>query len=263
MVAVASFHRAGGRIEDAMWSTIESFVEAVSNNWRRPDRGIWEVRGEPRHFVHSKVMCWLAVDRAITLAEALGKDVGLVRWRALREEIHADVLARGWNERLGSFVQYYGAECTDAALLMIPMVGFLPADDERMRSTVRRISEELTVNGLLRRYPVERTDDGFGSEEGVFTMCTLWLVAYHIFVGELEQARGLFNRVLAAGNHLGLFSEMVDACSGQALGNFPQAFTHVSLIHTARNLDLALRRREALRHEDVRVGEPGGKKEVS
>jgi GH15 family glucan-1,4-alpha-glucosidase len=263
MVAVASFYRAGGEIEDAMWSTIESFVQAVTDNWRRPDRGIWEVRGEPRHFVHSKLMCWLAVDRAVLLAEALGKDIDIERWRAVREEIRADVLAQGWNERLQSFVQYYGADFTDAALLMMPMVGFLAADDPRMRSTVRRIRQELTVNGLLRRYPAERTDDGFESEEGVFTMCTLWLVAYLIFVDELEEACRLFERVLAAGNHLGLFSEMVDARSGEALGNFPQAFTHVSLIHTARNLDLALRRRDALPQEELRVGEPGGKKEAS
>ena len=259
LVATATFHRAGGQITDAMWSTIESFVRAVLNNWRRPGRGIWEVRGQRRHFVYSKVMCWLALDRAIALAQALGKPVELERWRAVRAEIHADALAHGWNERLQSFVQYYGAEYTDATLLMMPMVGFLPADDPRMRATVRRIREELDVNGLIRRYPPELTDDGFGSEEGVFTMCTFWLVGYLTFVGELDEARQLFERVLRYGNHLGLFSEMVDPGTGQALGNFPQAFTHVSLIHTARNLDLALRRRAAPPPEEMRVGEAGGK----
>ena len=255
MVALATFHRAGGKITRPMWTTIESFVNAVINNWRRPGRGLWEMRGKPRHFVNSKVMCWLAMDRAIALAEALQKPVDLESWRALREEIHADVLANGWNERLQSFVQYYGADYTDAALLMMPMVGFLPPEDPRMRSTVRRIREELEVNGLLRRYPPDLTDDGFGSEEGIFIMCTFWLVGYLTFIGELDEARELFERVLTSGNHLGLFSEMVDPVTGEALGNFPQALTHVSLIHSARNLDLALRERKAPPPEELRLGE--------
>jgi len=213
------------------------------------------VRGEQRHFVHSKLMCWLALDRAIALGEELGKEVEFDRWRAAREEIRGDIMEHGWNERLQSFVQYYGAEYTDASLLMMPMVGFLPPEDERMRSTVRRMRSELTVNGLLRRYPADLTDDGFDSEEGVFTMCTLWLVGYLTFVGELDEAQALFERVLECGNHLGLFSEMTNASTGEALGNFPQAFTHVSLIHTARNLDLALRRQEAPGAEEMRVGE--------
>ncbi len=260
MVALATFHRAGGHITEDIWSTIESLVQAVIKNWQRPGRGIWEVRGAMRHFVYSKVMCWLAMDRAIALAEALGKGVDLDRWQAVREEIRADVLAHGWNERLQSFVQYYGADYTDAALLMMPMVGFLPAEDPRMRSTVRHIREELAVNGLLRRYPPDLTDDGFGSEEGVFTMCTLWLVGYLTSTGELDEARQLFERVLQCGNHLGLFSEMVDSATGEALGNFPQAFTHVSLIHTARNLDLALRQREALPPDELRAGESGSER---
>ena len=259
MVAVATFHRAGGEITDATWSTIESFVGAVMKNWRRQGRGIWEVRGEQRQFVFSKVMCWLAMDRALALAEALEKPADLDLWRTVREEIHADVLENGWNEERQSFVQYYGADYTDAALLMIPMVGFLPADDPRMRSTVKRIREELEVNGMIRRYPADLTDDGFGSEEGVFTMCTLWLVGYLIFTGELDEAQQLFERVLACGNHLGLFSEMIDSTTGEALGNFPQAFTHVSLIHTARNLDLALRERAAPPHEQVRLGDHTGR----
>lgn len=263
LVALATFQRAGGQISANIWAGLESFVQAVVDNWRRPDRGIWEVRGEPRHFVHSKVMCWLAMDRAVALAEALGKDADLDRWRAVRDEIRADVLSRGWSEHHQSFVQYYGAEHTDAALLMMPMVGFLPAEDARMRSTVRRIRAELGVNGLLRRYPPDLTDDGFGSEEGIFTMCTLWLVGYLTFVGELDEARQLFERVLEGGNHLGLFSEMIDQATGEALGNFPQAFTHVSLIHTARNLDLALRERGAPAPDELRVGEPSSQESAS
>jgi GH15 family glucan-1,4-alpha-glucosidase len=255
MVACATYHRAGGEISNEMWSSIESFAEAAIKNWGRPDRGIWEVRGPMRHFVYSKVMCWLAVDRAITLAQALNKTVDLDRWRAVREEIRADVLERGWNERLQSFVQYYGAEHTDAALLMLPFVGFLPADDPRMLSTARRIQEELGEDGLLRRYAAERSDDGVGGEEGVFTMCSLWLAGYLTFVGELEEARKIFERVLACGNHLGLFSEMVNPRTGEALGNFLQAFTHVSFIHTARNLDLALSARELPAPQEMRLGE--------
>lgn len=257
MVACATYHRAGGEISNEMWSSIESFAEAAIRHWRRPDRGIWEVRGAMRHFVYSKVMCWLAVDRAILLAEALKKPVDLVRWRSVREEIRADVLERGWNGRLRSFVQYYGAEHTDAALLMLPFVGFLPADDPRMLSTARRIQEELGEEGLLRRYARERSDDGVGGEEGVFTMCSLWLAGYLTFVGELEEARQIFERVLVCGNHLGLFSEMVNSRTGEALGNFIQAFTHVSFIHTARNLDLALSARELPAPQEMRLGESG------
>ena len=153
-------------------------------------------------------------------------------------------------------MQYYGAEHTDAALLMISMVGFLPAEDPRMRSTALRIRKELSAEGMLRRYPTQRTDDGVGGPEGVFTMCTLWLVGYLTFIGELDEAQALFERVLGYGNHLGLFSEMVDPRTGDALGNFPQAFTHVSLIHTIRNLDLALTRRETPAREEMRIGEP-------
>ncbi|MDZ4278885.1 MAG: glycoside hydrolase family 15 protein [Dehalococcoidia bacterium] len=254
MVAIATFHRAGGTLTDAMWSTVESFVEAVMENWRRPDRGMWEVRGKPRHFVHSKVMCWLAMDRAVVVAEAMNEPVDLDRWRSVRDEIQDDVLHHGWHEELRSFVQHYGADYTDAALLMIPMVGFLPPDDLRLVSTVKRIRQELEVNGLLRRYPPPDTDDGFDSEEGAFTMCTLWLIGYLTFVGEIDEAQRLFERVLDVGNHLGLYSEMIDATTGDALGNFPQAFTHVSLIHTARNLDLALSQRQAPPKEELQVG---------
>ncbi len=254
MIACSSFHRAGGTINDEMWSTIESFAQAVIDNWRRPDRGIWEVRGRRRHFVHSKVMCWLALDRSIAIGEATARGTDLARWRRTRDAIHSEVLRRGWNEERRSFVQYYGADHTDAALFMLPMAGFLPADDPRMRSTAKRIREELDAEGMLQRYPTERTDDGVGGPEGVLTMCTLWLAGYLTSVGDLDDAQALFERILGYGNHLGLFSEMVDPRTGDALGNFPQAFTHVSLIHTIRNLDLALRRREAPAPEETQLG---------
>jgi GH15 family glucan-1,4-alpha-glucosidase len=240
LLACATYHRSGGPISDAMWDMILSFVEAVIGNWQRPDRGIWEVRGEKRHFVHSRVMCWVAMDRAIGLAEALGKDEDLTLWRRVRQEICDDVLANGWSQRKHAFVQHYGSENVDASNLLIPMVGFLPADDPRVISTVERVREELSHNGFIRRYRWEATDDGLKGEEGAFTMCTLWLVGALIYLGRLPEAQALFEKVLGCASHLGLFSEMVEPESGEALGNFPQAFTHVSLIHTARNLDIAL-----------------------
>jgi GH15 family glucan-1,4-alpha-glucosidase len=240
LLACATYRRSGGAITDVMWDMVLSFVGAVIDNWQRPDRGIWEVRGQMRHFVHSKFMCWVAMDRAIGLAEALGKEVDLTLWRRVREQIRNDVLANGWSARKRAFVQHYGSDAMDASNLLIPMVGFLPADDPRVVSTVERIQQELCLDGFVRRYRWEETDDGLGGEEGAFTMCTLWLVGALIFLGRVQEAQELFEKVLACANHLGLFSEMVDPETGEALGNFPQAFTHVSLIHAARNLDIAL-----------------------
>lgn len=244
VLSFASFYRAGGYIGDALWALTESLVEAAVSNWRLPDHGIWEVRGERRHFVYSKLMCWAALDRGIRLAKALDKAVDLQRWQQARRAIHRDVLARGWNERIGSFVQSYGSDVLDASLLFMPMVGFLPAKDPLMESTILRIQQELSVNGLVRRYLPGQADNGLGTDEGTFTMCTLWLVGCLIQLGRLEEAQRLFERVISLGNHVGLFSEMVDPQSGEFLGNYPQAFTHIALIHTARNLDRALRQAE-------------------
>jgi GH15 family glucan-1,4-alpha-glucosidase len=242
IVAVATFHRAGGEINDRLWATVQSFVDAVISNWDRPDCSIWEVRSRKRHFVYSKVMCWMAMDRAISIAEAAQKPADLRLWRKVRDEIREDILKRGWNDRLQSFVQYYGASHTDAVLLMMPLVGFLPPDDPRMQSTILRIRQELEVNGLLRRYQPHRADDGVGGEEGIFLMCTLWLAGCLTMIGDIGEATRLVERVLQQANHLGLFSEMVNPLTGEALGNFPQAFTHVSLIHTLHNLDIAMSR---------------------
>ncbi len=244
VLSFASFYRAGGHIGDALWALTESLVEAAVSNWRLPDHSIWEVRGERRHFVYSKLMCWVALDRGIRLAKALGKPVDLERWQQAKRTIHQDVLARGWNERVGSFVQSYGSDVLDASLLFMPMVGFLPAKDPRMESTILRIQQELSVNGLLRRYLPQQADNGLGTDEGTFTMCTFWLIGCLVQLGRLAEAQGLFERVISLSNHVGLFSEMVDPQSGEFLGNYPQAFTHIALIHTARNLDLALRQAE-------------------
>jgi GH15 family glucan-1,4-alpha-glucosidase len=244
VLSLASFYRAGGHIGDALWALTESLVEAAVSNWRLPDHGLWEVRGERRHFVYSKLMCWAALDRGIRLAKALGKAVDLQRWQEAKRAIHRDVLARGWNERLGAFVQSYGSDALDASLLFMPMVGFLPARDPLMETTILRIQQELSVNGLVRRYLPWQADNGLGTDEGALTMCTFWLIGCLIQLGRLEEAQRLFERVLSLSNHLGLFSEMVDPESGEFLGNYPQAFTHIALIHTAGNLDRALRQAE-------------------
>ena len=241
MIAYTSYVRGGGELTAEIRSAVEQIGDRAAKNWNLPDCGIWEVRGPMRHFVHSKVMCWLAVDGAIALAESLELGAKVEKWNEARDQIRTSVLRDGWNEEIGSFVQYYGAKHTDASLLMIPFVDFLPATDERMRSTVKRIRDELEENGLIRRYRPERTDDGLGGgAEGAFLMCTLWLAGYMVLIDELGEAQQLFERALSKANQLGLFSEMVNTKTGEMLGNFPQAFTHLSLIHTARNLDAAI-----------------------
>ncbi len=240
MIAYTSYLQDGGELTDDIRSAIEQIADRATKNWKLPDCGIWEIRGPMKHFVHSKVMCWRALDGAITLGEPLQwKQVS--RWKEARDEVRSSVLRDGWNEDIGSFVQYYGASHTDASLLMIPFVGFLPPTDTKMVATARRIREELEDGGFIRRYRAECTDDGLGGdEEGAFLMCTLWLAGYLAVIGEIQDAEELFQRVLQSANSLGLFSEMVNPKTGEMLGNFPQAFTHLSLIHTARNLDAAM-----------------------
>jgi GH15 family glucan-1,4-alpha-glucosidase len=244
LLAFASYYRAGGYIDDSFWRLAETLVEGAVANWQQPDNGIWEVRGERRHFVYSKLMCWVAVDRGIRLAQALGKPVDLTRWRQAREAIRSDILANAYNAKVGAFVQSYGSDSPDASLLFMPMAGFLPASDPRMLSTINLIRRELSVDGLVRRYLPEKTDDGIGTDEGTFTMCTFWLIGCLILLGQLNEAQRMFEKAISFSNHVGLFSEMVDPDTGEFLGNYPQAFTHIALIHTARNLDRALRQAE-------------------
>ncbi len=244
LLSFASYYRAGGHIDDTLWHLTETLVEAAVNNWRLPDHGIWEVRAEPRQFVYSKLMCWVAVDRGIRLAKALGRPADVQRWQQARRAIREDILANAWSERAGAFGQSYGSDVLDASLLFMPMVGFLPVKDPRMEATILRIQQELSVNGLVRRYLPWQVDDGLASDEGTFTMCTLWLVGCLIQLGRLEEAQRLFEKVISLRNHVELFSEMVDAESGEFLGNYPQAFTHIALIHTTRSLDRALRQAE-------------------
>ncbi|MDP2673920.1 MAG: glycoside hydrolase family 15 protein [Dehalococcoidia bacterium] len=240
LLSFDSYHRAGGIIDDSLWILAEAMVESALRNWQKPDNGIWEIRSEPRHYTYSKLMAWAAVDRGLRLAQALKRPVDFPRWRAASAEIKASLLENGWNEKRRSFVQSYGASNLDASALFIPMVGFLSGEDPRMVSTIAAVQKELVHNGFVRRYLPSEADDGIGGEEGAFTMCSLWLAGSLVTSGRLDEAREIFERVTRVGNHVGLFSEMVEPKTGEFLGNYPQAFTHIALIHTARNLDRAL-----------------------
>src|SRR3989440_7608575 len=224
-------------LKEPLWAMMRSLVEYVCGHWQEADRGIWEVRGEPRHFVYSKAMCWVALDRGIQAAEQLDLEADLPRWHLVREQIRADILAHGYNPTLGAFTQAYDERVLDASTLMLPLVGFIAADDPRMRSTVERIIEQLTdEQGFVYRY---RSDDGLAGSEGIFTMCTFWLVDNLAMLGRVDESRSLFERVLTYGGKLGLFSEEIDPGTSMALGNYPQAFSHMALINSALNLQKA------------------------
>ncbi|MDB5509847.1 MAG: glycosyl hydrolase [Hyphomicrobiales bacterium] len=212
-------------------------LEYLSGLWREPDEGIWEVRGERRHFTHSKVMAWVAFDRAASLVPHSEEEaLSVARWRAVADDIHADVCARGFDPELGSFVQSYGSKQLDASLLQIPLVGFLPPDDPRIRGTISAVQDRLTWNGLLLRYDTESVEDGLPPGEGVFLACSFWLVDSLVLIGRRDEARQLFERLLSLTNDVGLLAEEHDPRTGEMLGNFPQAFSHVGLINSALNL---------------------------
>jgi GH15 family glucan-1,4-alpha-glucosidase len=222
--------RSRDQLPDRIWPIIKRQVEAALEHWREPDRGIWEVRGEPQHFTSSKLMCWVAADRGARLAHIRADEATSARWRAAAEEIHADICANALDDR-GVFVQAYGTTALDASVLLMPLVRFLAADDPRIRATVLAIADELTANGLVLRYQVEQTDDGFASDEGTFTICSFWLVSALVEIGELGRARALCERLLSFASPLALYAEELDARTGRHLGNFPQAFTHLALIN--------------------------------
>jgi GH15 family glucan-1,4-alpha-glucosidase len=231
-----SFHsarRAGLQTTDADWALERNIVEFVCERWRDPDEGIWEVRSGREHFVHSKVMAWVAVDRGIAAIERWQRRGPLDRWKGVRDEIRAEVLDKGYDSERGTFVRAYGSTELDANLLMLPLVGFLPATDPRMRRTIDAISEELQVDGLVFRYRSTETADGLPPGEGVFLMCTFWLAKCHMLLGRLDEARASFERVLSLCNDVGLLSEQYDTRARRLLGNYPQAFSHTGLITTA------------------------------
>ena len=235
--------RSRDQLPDRLWPIIKRQVEAALAHWREPDRGIWEVRGEPRHFTSSKMMCWVAADRGARLARIRADDATATRWEGAAAEIHADICANGLDER-GVFVQHYDTKTLDASVLLMPLVRFLPPDDDRIRDTVLAIAEELTEEGLLLRYRVDETDDGFSGEEGTFTICSFWLVSALVEIGELARARGLCEKLLSYASPLALYAEELDPVTGRHLGNFPQAFTHLALINAVVHIISAERRLE-------------------
>jgi alpha,alpha-trehalase len=222
--------RSRDQLPDRLWPIIKRQVEAALANWREPDRGIWEVRGEPKHFTSSKLMCWVAADRGARLARIRADEATAARWEAAAAEIHADICENGLDGR-GVFVQHYETEALDASVLLMPLVRFLPADDPRIRDTVIAIADDLTQEGLVLRYRVDETDDGFAGEEGTFTICSFWLVSALVEIGELARARALCEKLLSYASPLALYAEQIDASTGRHLGNFPQAFTHLALIN--------------------------------
>jgi GH15 family glucan-1,4-alpha-glucosidase len=237
--------RARDRLDERSWPIIERQVEAALAHWREPDQGIWEVRGPPQHFTASKVMCWVAVDRGAKLAELRGDRERAARWRVAADEIHADVCANGLDER-GVFCQHYDTTALDASALLIPLLGFLPPEDPRVRATVVAIADELTEDELVLRYRVEETEDGFNGEEGTFTICSFWLVSALVEIGEVGRARALCAKLLSFASPLLLYAEEIDPHSGRHLGNFPQAFSHLALINAVMHL---IRADEQLRQE--------------
>jgi alpha,alpha-trehalase len=222
-------------LPERIWPILVKQVEAALESWRHADRGIWEIRGDPKHFTSSKLMCWVAADRGARLAEIREDLEYAARWQTAAAEIKADICANALDER-GVFCQHYETDALDASVLLMPLVRFLPPDDERVRSTVLAIAEELTVDGLVLRYRVQETDDGLTGEEGTFTICSFWLVAALVEIGELARARELCEKLLSYTSPLGLYAEEIDPRSGRHLGNFPQAFTHLALINAVMHV---------------------------
>jgi GH15 family glucan-1,4-alpha-glucosidase len=214
-------------------------MDFLEGAWDEPDEGIWEVRGKRRHFVHSKVMAWVAFDRAIRMADRFRHDGPVDRWRELRARVHREVCERGYDADRRTFTQSYGSRGLDAATLMIPMVGFLPPDDERVIGTVEAVQREICVDGYLLRYDTREADDGLPPGEGAFLPCSFWLADCLTLIGRYDEARALFDRLAALANDVGLLAEEYDPRLGRQVGNFPQAFTHVGLVNTAMNLDRA------------------------
>ncbi|MGH9040638.1 MAG: glycoside hydrolase family 15 protein, partial [Acidimicrobiia bacterium] len=221
----------------AAWTLQSTLLEFLESAWTEPDEGIWEVRGPRRHFTHSKVMAWVALDRAVRAVERFGLDGPVERWRARRAEVHEEVCREGFDPDRETFTQYYGSAELDAAVLMIPLVGFLPADDPRMTGTVRAIERELYRDGFVMRYSQpDASVDGLPPGEGAFLACSFWLADNLALQGRTAEARALFERLLDLRNDVGLLAEEYDPSARRLVGNFPQAFSHVGLVNTARNL---------------------------
>jgi len=222
--------------DDSIWHLQCAMLAHLESVWQQPDEGIWEVRGGRQHFTYSKVMAWVAFDRAVKSVEHFGLEGPLDRWREIRDTIHQQVCEQGFNPQRNSFVQSYGSESLDASLLHIPLVGFLPPDDPRVVATVAAIERELVVDGLVMRYLSHEVKDGLPAGEGAFLACSFWLADNLALQGRITEATRLFEQLLSVANDVGLLAEEFDPKAQQQLGNFPQAFSHVALIHTAFNL---------------------------
>ncbi len=222
-------------IPERLWPVLSDQVECAARMWTEPDQGIWEARGQPRHYVSSKLMCWVAMDRGARLAERRGEPEKAERWQALADEISDDILSKGVDKR-GVFRQHYDTDELDASSLLVPLVRFLSPEDERVRATVMAIRDELTEGGLVLRYRTEATDDGLSGEEGTFLICSFWLVSALSEIGEHREAEHLCERLLSYSSPLELYAEELEASSGRHLGNFPQAFTHLALINAVTHV---------------------------
>jgi GH15 family glucan-1,4-alpha-glucosidase len=234
-----------GRIEPRLWPRWRAIVDYVGTIWRRPDDGIWEARGPQRHYTYSKVMAWVVFDRAVRVAERFGMEAPAERWAAIRDEIHAEVCEQGYDPERHTFTQYYGSKELDASVLNIPIVGFLPGDDERVTGTIDAVWRELGRDSFVSRYSTAETDDGLPGDEGQFLACSFWLVNALARNGRVEDARTLFERLIGLSNDLGLLAEEYDVARGRQVGNFPQAFSHLTLILAARAIATAQERATA------------------
>ncbi|MGH2533482.1 MAG: glycoside hydrolase family 15 protein [Thermomicrobiales bacterium] len=253
-------------IDPNVWLLMRDVADHICTVWRQPDQGIWEVRGEARHYVYSKVMCWVGLDRAVRLADKMAAGGEVERWTRERDAIFAEIVERGYDRERNAFMMAYGSTDVDAAVLRLPLVGFLPADDPRIVGTIELIQRELQQDGLVHRY---RTDDNLPGGEGAFSICTYWLIDCLTALGRIDEAKAIFDRMLTYASDLGLFAEEVDPATGAALGNYPRAFTHLALIDAGVDLTEALQRRAAMpgelgerarevRRGRTRRGEPGG-----
>jgi GH15 family glucan-1,4-alpha-glucosidase len=236
MDALHQARRGGIAASESGWALQLAFLDHLATIWKEPDESIWEIRGPRRHFVYSKVMAWVAFDRAIKSAEGFNLEGPLSAWRDLRAEIHEEVCRRGYDPDMGSFVQAYGSKEVDASLLLLPVVGFLPPSDPRIHGTVAAVERDLMVDGFVRRYDTSRVDDGLPPGEGAFLACSFWLVDAYALIGRVSDAHALYERLLALRNDVGLLSEEYDPVAGELVGNFPQAFSHIALVNSAFNL---------------------------
>jgi alpha,alpha-trehalase len=231
--------RRSQRMPRRLWPIVQSQAQCATDVWREPDQGIWEARGEPQHYVSSKLMCWVALDRAAKLAHIAGESALEETWGATADEIKKDILEHGVRD--GVLRQHYDTDALDASTLLAALFGFLPGDDERLRASVEAIANDLTENGFVLRYRTDETDDGLSGKEGSFLICSFWLVSALTIVGDIQRARDLMEKLLSVASPLGLYAEEFDTDTGRHLGNFPQAFSHLALIEAAARIVLVER----------------------